>query len=377
MPPTVKDVSSIQTTALAAYLSDKIKREGPMTFCDWMEVALYHPTHGYYCRSDRKRWGREGDYRTSPERSELFAAAFARYFASLYDELHRPPEWTIVEMGAGDGSFARGLLQSLRDFFPQVFQATRYLIDERSASSRELAREQVAAFADRVRFEPLGMVERIDPGIIFSNELLDAFPVHRVTKKHGRLFEFYVNVTPDENFVWNLGDLSTNRLTDYCQQLETELSEDQIVEISLATEEWFAQVAEKLATGYLITVDYGAGTSSLHDASERFQGTLRAYSRHQFADNLLARPGDQDITTTIDWAYVTRVGAKLGFEVVEFSSQDRFLLRAGLLEELARQSKAAPSDADKLRLSTTAREMILPGGMSSSFQVLVQKRIST
>ena len=376
MPPTVKDVSSIQTTALAAYLSDKIKREGPMTFCDWMEVALYHPTHGYYCRSDRKRWGREGDYRTSPERSELFAATFARYFASLYDEIHRPDEWTIVEMGAGDGSFARGLLQSLQDFFPQVFQATRYLIDERSASSRELAREQVAAFADRVRFEPLGRVERIDPGIIFSNELLDAFPVHRVTKKHGRMFEFYVNVTPDENFVWNLGDLSTSRLADRCLELETELSEDQIVEISLATEEWFAQVAEKLATGYLITVDYGAGTSSLHDASERFQGTLRAYSRHQFADNLLARPGDQDITTTIDWTYVTRVGAKLGFEVVEFSSQDKFLLRAGLLEELARQSKAAPSDADKLRLSTKAREMILPGGMSSSFQVLVQKRTS-
>src|SRR6266699_1779676 len=118
MPLTAKDVCSPEMSTVAEYLVARIKREGPITFCDWMEVALYHPTGGYYCRSDRKRWGREGDYRTSPERSELFAATFARYFASLYDELHRPAEWTIVEMGAGDGSFARGLLQSLQDFFP-------------------------------------------------------------------------------------------------------------------------------------------------------------------------------------------------------------------------------------------------------------------
>ena len=92
-----------------------------------MNAALYDEAEGYYRRADRKRWGREGDYRTSPERSELFAATFARYFARLYDELQRPSEWTIVEVGPGGGHFATSMLRALQDSFSQVFGATRYV----------------------------------------------------------------------------------------------------------------------------------------------------------------------------------------------------------------------------------------------------------
>src|SRR5688572_17394359 len=99
------------TSTLADRLRERIQREGPMTFCDWMKAALYDEREGYYCRANSNRWGREGDYRTSPERSSLFAATFARYFARLYDEIGGPSEWAIVEAGAGDGSFAYGVLK--------------------------------------------------------------------------------------------------------------------------------------------------------------------------------------------------------------------------------------------------------------------------
>jgi SAM-dependent MidA family methyltransferase len=69
------------TSTLTARLRERIRREGPLTFYDWMKAALYDPADGYYCRIDHNKWGREGDYRTSPERSSLFAATFARYFA--------------------------------------------------------------------------------------------------------------------------------------------------------------------------------------------------------------------------------------------------------------------------------------------------------
>src|SRR5688572_10624345 len=102
---------------LQTRLRERIRRGGPITFRDWMAAALYDEEGGYYTRIDKRRWGREGDYRTSPERSGLFAATFARFFAELYEKLDRPSQWTIVEAGAGDGSFANVLLSTLRDFF--------------------------------------------------------------------------------------------------------------------------------------------------------------------------------------------------------------------------------------------------------------------
>jgi SAM-dependent MidA family methyltransferase len=376
MSLTTKDLSTTQTATLAAFLSARIRRDGPIAFRDWMEAALYHPTEGYYCRRDHQRWGREGDYRTSPERSDLFAATFARYFATLYEKLNSPSDWTIVEMGGGDGRFSRGVMQTLQNSFPHVFAATQYVIDETSNDSRARARKQVASFGNQVQFETLSRLDRISSGIVFSNELLDAFPVHRVTKKKGRLLEFYVTLTQDKRFSWTLGPLSTTRLSNYFEEYGLELAEDQIVEISLAIDDWLAQTARKLAAGYLITVDYGAELQELCDVPEHHQGTLRAYRQHRLSDDVLDRPGEQDITTTIDWTYVKRAGDRRGFQVIELTSQDKFLMREGLLDQLVHLSDIATGDAERLRLSTSAREMILPGGMSSSFQVLVQKRIA-
>ena len=104
------------SSPLAEELSGRIRRMGKISFREWMEAALYHPTFGYYNRADLQRWGREGDYRTSPERSDLFAATFARYFVGLYEQLNRPEEFTIVEVGGGDGHFAAGVLETMRNF---------------------------------------------------------------------------------------------------------------------------------------------------------------------------------------------------------------------------------------------------------------------
>ncbi len=122
--------------------------------------------------------------------------------------------------------------------------------------------------------------------------------------------------------------------------------------------------------GYVITVDYGAEEEELYDPSLRPQGTLRGFSRHGFVDDVLAAPGEYDITSSVNWTQVIEAGERLGFQVVEFESQDRFLLRAGLLETLERRLKRIEKKADQVRLTTGAREMILPGGMASSFQVV-------
>jgi len=339
-----------------------------------MKAALYDPEQGYYCRADRERWGRAGDYRTSPERSVLFAATFARYFARLHAAVGSPAEWTIVEAGAGGGHFAETILITLQQRFPEVFAAARYVIDEVSASSRSQTQARLARFGTRVEFKNLQELQTLNPGIVFANELLDAFPVHRVIMRQGELREFYVGLNDSGDFEWVIGT-PVSGLSEQIGQHDLQLTNDQIAEISPGIEQWLQLVSSKLVKGFLIIVDYGAEASELYSSAERTKGTLRAFHRHQFAEDMLARVGEQDLTTSINWTLVRSVLSKKSFRVVTFDRQDKFLLSAGLLEELELRASEARSEAERLSLRTGAREMILPGGMAESFQVVVAEKV--
>lgn len=370
-----RDVNEPEEASLAERLRARIRREGAITFHDWMRAALYDADAGYYCRRDLPRWGREGDYRTSPERSPLFASTFARYFATLYEELRAPEVLTIMEAGAGAGHFAAGVLETLQRYFPSVFAATRYVIDEASPDARRFTELRLRPFTERVEFRRLGELETpLKAGIIFANELLDSFPVHRVLLRDGKLYELYVGLDETEAFCWIEREPSTARLMEYFECIGVRLGEGQIAEINLEAQDWIARAASILGCGYLITVDYGAEAAALYQASHHPQGTLRAFHRHQFGDDPLARPGEQDLTTSVDWTHLKRAGEQAGLHLLSFERQDAFLLRAGLLDQMEIMTTAMHSEAEALSLRSSARELILPGGMSESFQVLVQKQ---
>src|ERR1051326_2591027 len=210
-----------------------------------MCAALYDERDGYYCRPDRIRQGRAGDYRTAPETSSLFATTFARYFAKLFIELGSPSQFTIVEAGAGSGQFAQGVLTNLQSKHPEVFAATNYVIDEVSVGSRNECAARLAQFRDRVSVRsptvsesnfrngalPDGRASDKITGIIFSNELIDAFPVHRVIQRNAELRELCVAV--DENdFVWTEGE-PADVVADYCRRPKMQLTEGQVAEINI------------------------------------------------------------------------------------------------------------------------------------------------
>ncbi|MEP6742865.1 MAG: SAM-dependent methyltransferase [bacterium] len=362
------------SSVLSEQLRKRIRREGPITFCEWMRTALYDNVEGYYCKPYNQIWGREGDYRTSPERSYLFAATFARYFASLYQQLGSPPAFTIVEIGGGAGHFALGVLQTLQRYFPHSFAATHYIFDEIGDPARTSARERLASFGERVVFGSSDDVE-IDPGIVFTNELLDAFPVHRVTMVDGDLCEYYVALGVGGQFDWMIGPPSTSQLAGYLRRYDIHLREGQIAEISLEIEKWVRKAAGKLPRGYVITVDYGAEATELYSSVARAHGTLRSFQQHVFVEKVLALPGEHDLTSTVNWTAVKAAGESAGLRPLQLVRLDKFLLEAGLLDQLALESQRS-DEADKLRLSTTAREMILPNGMAASFQVLLQEKLS-
>ena len=140
----------VPDVSIAERLRARIERDGPISFHDWMQAALYDEREGYYCRLDRIPQGRAGDYRTAPETSPLFAATFARYFARLFSDLGSPSTWTIFEAGAGGGEFAHGVLKSLQCRHPEVFSATSYVIDEVSADARARSAARLSEFGDRM-----------------------------------------------------------------------------------------------------------------------------------------------------------------------------------------------------------------------------------
>jgi len=353
-------------------LRARIRREGRISFREWMQAALYDRREGYYCRSDLNRQGRAGDYRTAPETSPLFAATFARYFAKLFTELGSPPSWTILEVGAGSGEFARGALSALKSNYPDTFSATRYLIDEVSPDCRTRAALSLSEFSDRV--EVLRICEITKPLanlIIFSNELIDAFAVHRVTIRNGLLRELCVGAD-EAGFVWVECE-PDGELREYCERASMKLAEGQTAEINLEAEAFVSRAASLIKNGYVITVDYGQERRELLDPAERNDGTLRGFYRHQLISDVLSQPGEVDLTTTIDWTQIKEAGKRTQLETVRFQQLDQFLLAEGLLEELE-ESAARLSDSETLRLRTKSREMIMPHGLAGYFQVLVQKK---
>ena len=363
--------SSGSAFQLTNHLINRIRLEGPITFHEWMREALYNDLAGYYVRPAKTIWGRAGDYRTSPERSELFAATFARFFAELYQQLDRPGHFHILECASGDGSFAEGVLLSLQSFFPDVYSVTTYSIAEIGPQRRNDIKQRLQKFATKIEFVNHDDLCEVNPGIVFANELLDAFPVHLVTKRNGELLELYVGFNASCSFDWVTGPLSNAYLRQMYQENGIEIQENQIIELSPGIDSWLTNVANKLRRGYLVTVDYGGEANDLYGDPTRIGGTLRAYARHQFVE-VLSQPGEHDITAHVNWTRVQFIGARLGLTTLRFQRQDKFLLDAGLLDELQRRVAIAPNEAERKRFTTAAPEMILPNGMAASFQVLIQ-----
>jgi SAM-dependent MidA family methyltransferase len=190
----------------------------------------------------------------------------------------------------------------------------------------------------------------------------------------GRLRELCVGLDEAGGFCWVEAQAAAPPLAEHFERVGVSLAEGHFAEVNLAAGEWIERAAAVLRSGYVVTVDYGAEAEELYRSPQRRDGTLRGFREHRFVPDVLAAPGEHDLTTTINWTQVRRAGEAAGLETITFERQDEFLLRAGLLAQLEQLTMRAATEAERLRLRLGAREMILPGGMSGSFQVLVQKK---
>ena len=209
----------IDMNPLQKKIVQQIKEKGPMTFEQFMSMALYDPEFGYY-NTESGKIGREGDFYTSSHLHPVFGAIMGRQIYEMWDLMGRPENFRIVEMGGGAGYFCKDLLDSLRsaDKFTDFFRALKYTIIERSPAMRNKQQGLLSEFSGKVEWlSALSECGSIT-GCIFSNELLDAFPVHLV-RMEDNLKEIYLDFDEEKGFSEIAGDLSSEEILPLFQGL--------------------------------------------------------------------------------------------------------------------------------------------------------------
>ncbi|HKM66779.1 MAG TPA: SAM-dependent methyltransferase [Candidatus Acidoferrum sp.] len=357
-------------TPLAPLLAERIRRFGPITFAEYMRECLYHPVHGYYSRPEARRFN---DYYTSVDVSPIFGRLLARQCAEMWEQLDRPNEFLLVEAAAGTGRLAGHILDFAQTHLPDFFNALRYVAVERSPARCDQLAHQLSRFITIGKCRPsIEMPSHIPNGCVFSNELLDALPVHRVQQQSGALKEIFVTCQ-GESFSETPLPLSTCAISDYFAAQQITLEEGQLAEASLEACDWITEIARRLGRGFVLTIDYGHEAADLFDA-HHLSGTVLSYSKHQASDNLYAAPGEQDLTAHVNFTALRQWGARHGLETLGLVTQTVFLLALGKENDFADLYNEGMDEPSRTRARLQLKTLIYPEGLGERFQVLLQQK---
>jgi SAM-dependent MidA family methyltransferase len=360
---------------LRELIAHRIRARGPLTTADFMELALYHSSLGYYSRAPR-RTGRAGDFFTSVDVGPQFGALLASQLDEMYRLLGDSAlnGFDLVEAGAANGQLARDILDAAEADFPELYRAIRLTLVETSATARATQAETLGRHTPRLVAASDRMPDRVH-GVILANELLDALPTHAVAMTPEGLREIFVDL--DENrFVERTGPPSTPHLARYLERLDLRLSPGSRGEVNLAAVTWMRDAARSLTRGFMLLVDYGHPASGLYSDGHG-TGTLTTFHRHQVstpeddADQRggpawLAHPGLQDITSHVDWTSVTSAAEAEGLDLLGLPDQTHFLLALGALD-----NPPTGSDTRSIKHRLALKTLLVPGGLGSTHHVLL------
>ncbi len=402
LTPSADDSNLVLCDRIARQIADSPQQR--ITFAEYMELVLYQPEQGYYA-TNVVNIGTQGDFFTSPHLGADFGELLAEQFVQMWEILGKPTSFSLIEMGAGQGILALDILKYLQQHYPDFFASLNYIIVEKSPALREEQRQRLQEFSLRwcnLEEIPSNSIT----GCFFSNELVDALPVHQFIIEEGQLQEIYVttlieageqedkgdkeasylppttyrlpsspsNLAP---FVEVVGEPSTPRLAEYFDLVTVELPSKAYAdgyrsEINLAALDWLRMVAERLQHGYVLTIDYGYPASRYY-SPRRSQGTLQCYYQHHRHDNPYINIGRQDITAHVEFTALERWGDHCGLQKVGFIQQGLFLMALGIGDRIAGLSTTNQSIQQVLLRRDTLHQLIDPIGLGG-FGVLVQSK---
>lgn len=367
LPPRVATASA---TPLARALAERIRRSGPISFAEYMRECLYHPEFGYYSRTENRRFT---DFYTSIDVHPIFGRLVARQLAEMWSALDRPGKFHVLEAGSGTGRLAAQILDFAARSLPEFYAVLRYLSVEQSAARRSRHPDMLQKHLENGTAESAPEIpSEIPVGCVVSNELLDAFPVHRVVCERGALREIYVGLQGDA-FTEETRTLRSGEIADYFREQKITLREGQQAEVSLEACEWIVAVGQRLGRGFVLTIDYGHEAAELYN-ERHMRGTLLAYAGHRATEDFYARPGEQDLTAHVNFTALDRWGRRAGLERTGSASQMKFLLGLGRSNEFADLYDEGSTEVERVRARLFLKTLIHPEGMGETFHVFVQHK---
>ncbi|MFL5734510.1 MAG: class I SAM-dependent methyltransferase [Chloroflexia bacterium] len=361
-------INSDDPYPLLDWICERIRERGPVTVAQFMEWALYHEQLGYYSRGPQI--GPRGDFTTSPEASTAFGRLLANHLFDIDALLGHPAHFHVIECGPGLGTLAKDLLDELSSSRPDVYARTRYWLVEISpgltAAQQTLLSPEHGGVARWARSLD-EMPEGVD-GALLANEVVDAFPVHVLENRGGLIMEHYVEAAPGAELRIGYGPPSRPELMTFLDKYGIDLKPGQRLEVNLAARRWVGQVRRALGRGLATIIDYG-DTSPTRYSEARREGTLLGYYGGAVTDNILARPGGQDLTALVDFTALQDAAAEEGLSTVALTRQANFLLGLGLGTAVTAESVGGDLAA-VLRNRRGLQALISPEGLGR-FHVLV------
>jgi len=354
--------AAAHSARLAKLIAEEIVSNGGwISFARYMEFALHAPGLGYYSAGARK-FGPDGDFVTAPELGPLFARTLARQAAQVL----RETGGDILELGAGSGRLACGLLAELAalDALPR-----RYLILETSAELKArqaaLLEKKLPQFAPRIEW--LTELPESFTGFAFGNEVLDAMPVHVIKTRADDIDELGVGFD-GEKFGWSARPAQGAVLAAaHALNLPDNKNAGYTTEIGLAAQAFVRTLAARIERGVALFIDYGFPAREYYHP-QRNAGTLMCHYRQHAHDDPFALVGLQDITAHVDFSAIARAGTESGLEVLGYCGQARFLINSGITEFLEKIS--AENVKAYLPSSIEAQKLLSPAEMGELFKVI-------
>jgi SAM-dependent MidA family methyltransferase len=345
-------------------------RGGEVPFDDFMELALYHPEHGYYSRTE-PRYGRDGDYLTAPTASEWYPRMLARLLSRISADTGPV---RLLDVASGDGSMIAGILRSI---VGRVSSTLSEIVSvERSPTMRSLQRDRLAGVPIPVAWveEPGDVRSSSSPIVLHVSEFFDALPVARVVVRNGELCELWVGVS--EGKLQAHERPSRAEVAAYFDRHGVDLAEGQIAEANLTAETTHRDLLNIAGgNGLCLVLDYGYEARRLYDPRGRRGGSLSTFHRHQLGRDPLISPGELDLTAHANWDDLRRAATDVWHEIGLWPLAE-FLVRAGLECELDERGLGMDAELDAATVAARQeiKRLLDPEGMGSDLKVLVQAR---
>ena len=347
-------------------IEQEIRERGPIPFSRYMELCLYDAELGYYSRH-AEQFGKAGDFYTSSDVHAVFGRLLARQFEEMWRALGSPARIEIVELGPGRGLFARDVLDWSEKKFPEFFEATRYLLLERSPALQRRLQETLGRFLEsgKACLISMALVPEV-PLIIFANEFFDALPVEilstngelHIAAKNSRLVETW---TPP-----------SAEALEFLDRYSVHPEPGERLEVPLAAQSSMAEIVIAIPCGFVIAIDYGYTREE--QLAGRHRGTLAAYRQHSVSTNPYEAPGEQDITAHVNFTALRAAAERGGMLVQSLLTQSQFLLGIGEQNQFADAFAECRVSQERAKVALQLKHLVTPAGMGEMFHVLVASK---